>query len=528
MGEEYVTNVERTEGRPTIRIGKVAVTGQPCEEISPDESAVVIFGASGDLTKKKLMPALYFLFRNKLLPKGFFVLGLARTDFDDAAFRADMEKSVKKAGNFDAIAWAGFSERLFYMKVDYNDKAALAAAKEFIDRKAGEFGAKGNKVLYLATPPSAYRTIIRNIAASGLSAENDGWTRIVIEKPYGRDLESARALEETVSRNFKEEQVFRIDHYLGKDTVQNIMMFRFANSIFEPIWNRHFIDHVQLTVSESIGIEKRAGFYEEAGVLRDIFQNHMLQVLSFIAMEPPSVYESELVRTERFKVLRALRPLDRGDLEKSLMLGQYVEGEVDGKNVRGYTEEEDVAKDSVVPTFAAMKAYIDNWRWQGVPFYLRSGKRLKSRFTQITIQFRKVPHLMFQDVFEEEIGPNALIIRIQPDERIQLKFHAKTPGSRVCLRDVVMDFSYLSGYEGLSLDAYERVLMDCMTGDKMLFVRRDGMELSWEWLAPALELSDRKGPHRPDLFLYRAGSYGPIEAERFIANDGRAWVNYEK
>ncbi len=521
-------NVERSDGRPAIRIGKVAVTGQFCEEIAPDESVLVIFGASGDLTRKKLMPALFFLFRNGLLPKGFFVLGLARTDWDDAAFRAEMEKAVKKAGNFDHAAWPGFSERLFYMRVDYNDIDALASARELLATKAAEFGARANKILYLATPPSAYRSIIRNIAASGLSAENHGWTRIVIEKPYGRDLESARGLEETVSRNFREEQVFRIDHYLGKDTVQNIMMFRFANSIFEPIWNRHFIDHVQLTVSESIGIEKRAGYYEEAGVLRDIFQNHMLQVLSFIAMEPPSIYESELVRTERFKVLRALRPLEKGEIEKSLVLGQYVDGESGSRNVRGYTEEDGVAKDSVVPTFAAMKAYIDNWRWQGVPFYLRSGKRLKSRFTQITIQFKKVPHLMFKGVFEEEIGPNALIIRIQPDERIQLKFHAKNPGSRVCLRDVVMDFSYLSGYEGIALDAYERVLMDCMTGDKMLFVRRDGMELSWEWLAPALELSERKGPYRPDLFLYRAGSWGPVEAERFIASDGRAWVNYEK
>ncbi|HBG47082.1 MAG TPA: glucose-6-phosphate dehydrogenase [Deltaproteobacteria bacterium] len=509
----------------TIRIGKVAETGQPCEEISPDPCALVIFGASGDLTRKKLMPALFFLFKNKLLSKNFFILGLARTVMDDLSFRADMEKAVKKAGNYDPAVWSEFAERLFYITTGY-EKEGFAAAKKLVEEKGKEYATRGNRIFYLATPPSAYEDILEAAASSGLASDSEGWTRVVIEKPYGRDLESARKLEAAVSRRFREEQVFRIDHYLGKDTVQNIMMFRFANSIFEPIWSRHFIDHVQITVSETIGIEKRAAFYEEAGVLRDIFQNHMLQVLSFIAMEPPSVYESELVRNERVKVLRALRPLE--DLKEDLVLGQYVEGEFDGRHARGYTEEEGVARDSAVPTFAAMRAYIDNWRWQGVPFYLRSGKRLKSRFTQITIQFKKVPHLMFGNVLSEEIGPNALIMRIQPDERIQLSFNAKNPGSRVCLRDVVMDFPYLAGYEGLVLDAYERVLMDCMTGDKMLFVRSDGMELSWKWLAPALEYSERADPGRPDLYLYRAGSHGPIEAERFMAQDGRSWVNYDK
>jgi glucose-6-phosphate 1-dehydrogenase len=519
--------LEKTDGHPTVKIGKVGPSGTLCEEISSDPCAIVIFGASGDLTKRKLLPALFYLFRNKLLSKGFFILGLARTDISEDAFRAEMEKSVKKAGNFDAAAWAEFAKRLHYLKTGY-DEGSLRNARAYMEEKARAYGTGRNRILYLSTPPSVYENIIEAVASSGLASEESGWVRVVIEKPYGRDLESARALEETVGKRFREEQVFRIDHYLGKDTVQNIMMFRFANSIFEPIWNRHFIDHVQITASESIGIEKRAGYYEEAGVLRDMFQNHMLQVLSFVGMEPPSVYESEMVRDERVKVFRALRPIERGGLGDSLVLGQYVDGETNGKFAKGYREEDGVNRRSTVPTFAAMKLFIDNWRWQGVPFYLRSGKRLKSRFTQVTIQFKAVPHQMFSGIFEEEIGPNAVIIRIQPDERIQLKFHAKNPGSRVCLRDVVMDFGYTEGYEGLVLDAYERVLMDCMIGDKMLFIRSDAMEMSWKWLTPALEYSESRGQGAPELGLYRAGSYGPVEAERLIGRDGRKWVNYER
>lgn len=516
--------LETDHGHKTIKIGS-AVTGEPCEEYFPDPCGMIIFGASGDLTKRKLIPALYHLFKNKLLSKNFFILGLARTDLDDASFRSMMEEAVKKSRHFDQAAWDEFSGALYYKKIEYLDKAALSDVRQFLSEKQKAHGTNGNKLFYLATPPSLYGGIIEAIAGTGLSEEAGGWTRMIIEKPYGRDLASALELESIVEKHFREDQIFRIDHYLGKDTVQNIMMFRFANSIFEPVWNRHFIDHVQITAAESIGIEKRAGYYEESGVLRDMFQNHMLQLLAFLAMEPPSVYDSERVRDEKAKVFRALRPLSSDSQGDSLVLGQYVEGEADGKQVRGYREEEGVAKESVVPTYAAMKLFIDNWRWQGVPFYLRSGKRLKHRFTQITIKFKKVPHLMFKDVFAEEIGPNAIIIRIQPDERIQLKFHAKNPGSRVCLRDVVMDFSYLEGYEGVILEAYERVLMDCMTGDKMLFIRKDAMELSWSFLSAALE-SEMPGPNRPVLNLYRAGSFGPVESDRFMAKDGRSWVEY--
>ena len=515
---------EKTIGEPFARVGKA---GSACDNPATEACAIVIFGASGDLTRRKLIPALYYLFKNKLLSDGFFVLGLARTSLSEEAFRASLEEGVKDNKGFDARAWAEFAKRLYYLQTGY-DAQSLKKACDVMDEKARLHSTGANRIIYLSTPPSAYEGVISSVAASGLAAQERGWARIVIEKPYGRDIESALALEERVSKHFREEQIFRIDHYLGKDTVQNIMMFRFANSIFEPVWNRHFIDHVQITASESLGIEKRAGYYEEAGVLRDMFQNHMLQVLSFVGMEPPAVYESEAVRDERIKVFRAMRPFDEGSVRDNLVLGQYAEGEVSGALASGYRDEQGVSKGSIVPTFAAMRLFIDNWRWQGVPFYLRSGKRLKTRFTQVTIQFKAVPHQMFSSLFEEEIGPNAVIMRIQPDERIQLRFHAKKPGSRVCLRDVVMDFGYTEGYDGLVLDAYERVLLDCMTGDKMLFIRSDAMEMSWRWLAPALDYSEGRGGEAPHLSLYRAGSFGPAEAEEFIASDGRKWVNYER
>lgn len=510
----------------TIEIGKIEPTGEACEEFYPSPCCMVIFGASGDLAHRKLIPALYRLTHSRILTDKFFIIGASRTKMTDDAFRAMMEKAVKGLPNFDRRVWNDFAKRMFYKEIDYGDAEAFAEIKTLIAEKEKVFGTEGNKVFYLATPPSVYSSVIEGLAASKLADEEEGWSRIVIEKPYGRDTKSALELEDTVHKSFREGQVFRIDHYLGKETVQNILMLRFANSIFEPIWNRRYIDHIQITVAESLGIEKRAGYYEQAGVLRDMFQNHMLQVLALVAMEPPSIYESELVRDERIKVLRSIRPVDLNNIDKQLVLGQYVEGLVDGKVVPGYREEPGVAADSSVPTFAAMKTFIDNWRWNGVPFYLRSGKRLAKRFTQIKIQFKQVPHLMFRETLEGEIGPNALVLMIQPDERVQLKFHTKNPGSRVCLRDVTMDFKYTEGYTGLMLDAYERVLMDCMIGDKMLFVRSEGMALSWSFLTPVIKLVESQGPKSPVLNLYRAGSYGPVEADKFIQKDGREWSNY--
>ncbi len=522
------TKMEKGTPVTAVRVGELELTGEPCVEFCPPPCGVVIFGASGDLTARKLVPSFYNLTRNGLLPKNFFIMGASRTKMDDESFRNAMEEAVRTHARFDESVWKDFRKRLFYRPA--SDIKSFENIRESLLEKEKEFDTLGNRIFYLATPPSAYSEIIEYLGATGMSEETGGgWPRVVIEKPYGKDLKSALELNEVVLRSFGEEQVYRIDHYLGKDTVQNIMMFRFANAIFEPIWNRRYIDHVQITAAEEIGIEKRAGYYEQAGVLRDMFQNHMLLVMSLVAMEPPSVYEADLVRDERVKVFRALRPLPMDNLSDSLVTGQYVAGKVRGGFVPGYREEKGVAKDSSVPTFAAMKLYIDNWRWQDVPFYLRSGKRMAKRFSQVYIQFKHVPHLMFKNTIKEGITPNALVLKIQPDERVQLKFHTKNPGSRVSLRDVVMDFSYTEGYKGIILDAYDRMLLDCMIGDKTLFIRKDGVRLTWALLTPALDLLEKGGPGDaskiPELGIYRAGTLGPAEADRFIQKDGRRWNN---
>ncbi|MDP2690695.1 MAG: glucose-6-phosphate dehydrogenase [Deltaproteobacteria bacterium] len=509
---------------PTVEVGRVGPAGSPCEELYPAPCSMIIYGASGDLTVRKLIPALFRLTKNRMLPENFFVIGAARSQMGHDGFRKAMEERVRASAEFDEAAWRAFASRLYYMPVDFGDIESFRGLKGFLAGKEAEHGTGGNRLFYLATPPGAYGAIIEATAASGLSVETEGWVRLVVEKPYGRDLKSALLLDELVHRNFDEEQVYRIDHYLGKETVQNITMLRFANAIFEPIWNRRYIDHIQITVAETLGIEKRAGYYEQAGVLRDMFQNHMLQLLSLATLEPPSLYESDLVRDERVKVFRALRPLDPGTLSGSLVIGQYGAGKINGRNVPAYRDEENVAKGSMTPTFAAMKVFVDNWRWQGVPFYLRSGKRLRKRFSEIKIQFRGVPHRLFADALGEgEIGPNALVLKIQPDERVQLKFHAKNPGSKVCLRDVLMDFSYTEGYTGAMFEAYERVLMDCMMGDKILFVRNDGVGLTWSFLTPVLERIEGRGPGAPELKFYPAGAMGPAEAGELIKRDGRGW-----
>lgn len=528
MAIEGIELEEEEKPRAAVRVGELAPSGEPCVEFCPPPCGIVLFGASGDLTARKLIPSFYNLRKSGLLPENFFIIGTSRQKFDEESFRNSMEAAIRTHAKYEEKAWGDFRKRLFYRSV-VPDIKSYEEMKEALAEKEKEFETGGNRIFYLATPPSAYAGITEFLGMAGLSKEMEGWSRLVIEKPYGRDTESARQLNEVVLRNFREDQVYRIDHYLGKDTVQNIVMFRFANAIFEPIWNRRYIDHVQITVAEDIGIEKRAAYYEQSGVLRDMFQNHMLQVLALIAMEPPSVYEANLVRDERVKIFRALRPLP-DNLSESMVVGQYVEGKVRGEWVPGYREEEGVSKESTVPTFAAMKLYIDNWRWQDVPFYLRSGKRLSRKFSQVYIQFKRVPHLMFKGTLDAAgITPNALMLKIQPDERMQLRFHTKNPGSRVSLRDVVMDFSYSEGYKGIILEAYDRVLLDCMIGDKTLFIRRDGVRLSWEFLTPALDLLEKGGPREagklPELSIYRAGSFGPAEADRFIQKDGRRWQN---
>ncbi len=488
--------------------------------------SLVIFGASGDLTKRKLIPALYNLACNKLTPKRFFILGVGRTEMSDEEFRKMLAvaMNVRSMTKTDRGIWEKFARGLYYCRLDYDDTGDYKTLSQRLYALERKNDLKRNRIFYLATPPGIYKTIINNLGSCGLSEEEDGRVRIVIEKPFGKDLTTARQLNEEVHRYFKEEQVFRIDHYLGKETVQDILMFRFANTIFEPIWNRRYIDHVQITAAETLGVENRAGYYEQAGVLRDMFQNHMFQLLSLMAMEPPVVFEADDVRDEKVKVFKSMKsiPLDR--LEDFIVLGQYGRGEIEGREVPGYQSEPGVAKGSRTPTFAAMKFFIDNWRWKGVPFYLRSVKRMHQRLTEIVIMFKSVPHLMFHEVMGDEIGPNVIVLRIQPNEGIQLIFQVKLPGSKVCLRSVMMDFTYRDFYQEASLDAYERVLLDCMLGDHMLFVREDGVVCTWSTLTPVLEaIESRKGRRHP-IRRYRAGSWGPQAADRLLERDGNKWI----
>ncbi|MEA5112635.1 MAG: glucose-6-phosphate dehydrogenase [Geobacteraceae bacterium] len=497
-----------------IAINEIAPT---CRIDPPVNCCLVIFGASGDLTRRKLIPALYLLYRNRLLPQGFFLLGVSRTEMGPDRFREMVRRELPD--DCDEGCWQQFARLVHYRSIDYGNaesyRTNLAEALPPLEKANGT---GGNRIFYLATPPSVYENVITTLHDSGLADGRDTRVRIVIEKPFGSDLETARELNRVLLRAFREEQIFRIDHYLAKETVQNILMLRFANSLFEPLWNRRYIDHIQITAAETIGIEQRASYYEAAGVLRDMFQNHMFQLLTLTAMEPPSLFSASRVRDEKAKVLQSVRPFPLDRLGDHIVTGQYGSGMVDGEKARSYREEDGVAPGSDVPTFAAMKVWIDNWRWQGVPFYLRSGKRLGRRTTEIAICFRPVPHMMFAQSFGGGISPDTLILRVQPDEGITMRIQAKNPGSRMCLIPVDMDFSYP---REVTLSAYERVLLDCMEGDQMLFVRNDGVDLSWEILTPAISAMETGG--QADIHIYPAGSAGPAAADSLLEKDGKKW-----
>ena len=499
----------------TIHTGESPIPLDQCATLErSDPCMIVIFGATGDLTARKLIPALFNLYRNKGLPESFAIVGCGRTQLDDPQFRSHLEAELTLREAADRKLWDDFRSQLYYQPVAYEEPNSYIALAERISSLDRRHRTGGRKVFYLALPPSLYQPVARMIGEAGLNHEQDGsWVRLVVEKPFGRDLKTAEDLDRHLHRHFKEHQVFRIDHYLAKETVQNVLMFRFANAIFEPLWNRRYIDSIDIMATETLGIEHRSGYYEQAGVLRDMFQNHMLQLLALTAMEPPSRFEADWVRDERVKVFRSLRAFPADSLADSLVLGQYGAGLVGDKPAAAYREEKGVHPDSIIPTYAKMKVFVDNWRWQGVPFYLTSGKRLAEKISRITIHFKKVPHSMFHPALGESIHPNSLILGIYPEEQIILTFQTKTPGTRVCLRPVTMDFHYQPEGQAVIQDAYEKVLIDCMLGDQMLFWRQDAVELCWAFLTPILNACEICDNPRSLLHFYEAGSWGPAAAE---------------
>ncbi len=502
--------------RAAVRTQDLKIPYESCLLERPlDPCTLVIVGASGDLTSRKLLPSLYNLYLKNALPDNFIIVGCSRTEMKSEEFRVRMKEAVGPVGAFDRDELEAFSSRLFYFPVQYEDPGSF---KEFYRRLVEleqTCNTGGNRLLYLAIPPDLYSGTVHSFGEAGFSTEHKdgtGWVRIVVEKPFGRDLESAVDLDRDLHAYFAEHQIFRIDHYLAKETVQNILMFRFANSIFEPVWNRRYIERVSIIAAETLGVEHRAGYYEQAGVLRDMFQNHMMQLLALTAMDPPSAFEAERVRDEKARVYRTLRPFPTERLWEYLTLGQYKSGFMDGKPVVGYREETGVDPRSLTPTFASMKVFLDNWRWQGVPFRLVSGKRMARKMTEINIFFKEVPHALFRRAVSGNIAANKLTLGIHPEEKISLTFQTKNPGAVVCLRSVDMEFNYHQGYSGPKLDAYEKVLLDCMIGDQTLFWRQDGVELCWGFLTPVINECETCGDRARKLRFYEAGS-APLEDE---------------
>ena len=516
-------------------LGDMAETINPfrVSELSAREApptAIVIFGASGDLTSRKLIPALYKLTRSRLLARGTAIIGVARRPLTDEVFRGDAREALQKAFPEADAAEAGlredFARGVSYVAGGFESETTYADLRARLETADRERGTGGNRLYYMATPPSAFPVIIGRLAAAGLvNRSGDGpWTRIIVEKPFGRDLASARQLNQVVGADFREDQIFRIDHYLGKETVQNILVLRLGNGIFEPLWNNRYIDHVQITVGETLGVEGRAGYFEQAGVIRDMVQNHMMQLLTLTAMEPPAAFEADAVRNEKVKVLQSIHVPSPDEVIRAVVRGQYGPGFAGGSKEPGYREEPGVRPDSITETYLAMKLRIENWRWAGVPFYLRSGKRLAKRVTEIAIAFKPAPHSIFRGAGLDAREPNVLALRIQPDEGISLSFGAKMPGPEIRIDPVRMDFLYSTSFGGDPPEAYERLLLDAILGDSTLFARRDEVEGAWA-IVDALVAGWQAGP-APEFPNYEAGTWNPPDAEKLIARDGRRWRRF--
>lgn len=500
-----------------------------CFEEKALPNVMVIFGASGDLTKRKLLPALFSLAERNLLHKDFRILGCARTKMTTEEYRIQVKEFLdcddqKKIENFLSL--------ITYVSGDYSKQGTYEKIQQQLDILEKDFTEPANRIFYLAVPASLYSLIIPILAKNGLTEENyqrEPWRSVVLEKPFGFDLQSAEELDKMLHKHLKEGQIYRIDHYLGKETVQNILMLRFANIIFEPIWNSNYIDHIQITAAESLGVEQRAGYYDDAGQLRDMFQNHLLAMLSLVAMEMPAVFDADALRDEQLKLMRSIRAFEIDKLHEQLVRAQYIEGEVTSANVAAYRDENGVKENSTTETYMAAKLFIDNWRWRGVPFYLRTGKRLANKLSEIAITFKKVPHSIFPQLPSEALEADTLILNVQPEEGMALSIQAKKPGAKLCLGTMTLNFSYEEIFAGKVPDAYERLLLDCMIGDQTLFIRSDIIAAAWKLLTPILqawEKSDKENMPCPcQLYKYKAGSQGPKEAEKIFENENTKWRN---
>jgi glucose-6-phosphate 1-dehydrogenase len=510
--------------------GPAAVPNPLAEGLGPATTVgpcvLVIFGASGDLTSRKLVPAIERLALRRLLPGGFAVVGVARTAMDDDDFREAMRRAAAASGGADDAevrhVWDGFVGGFRYVAGDYGDAGTFERLRSVLAELDRDRGTGGNRLYYLATPPATFPVVIRQLAASGLNrpAGPGGWVRVVVEKPFGHDLASALELDRCIHEAFTEDQIYRIDHYLGKETVQNLLALRFANAIFEPVWNRRYVDHVQVTVAESLGVEHRGSFYDQTGALRDIVQNHVMQVLALTLMEPPVSMDARGIRDEKVKALRAVVVPSPDAVVGDVVRAQYTAGWVGGRPVPGYREEDGVSPASTTETYVALRLAVDNWRWAGVPVYVRTGKRLPKRVTEVALVFKAVPHLPFEPTLARGLGPNVLVLRIQPDEGVSLRFGAKVPGESFAVRSVSMDFLYGAAFLEEAPDAYERLLLDALEGDPSLFIRSDEVEQAWRIVDP---IQQAWAAGDPPLVRYQAGTWGPREADRLLERDGRRW-----